>query len=241
MIEVKDLADIPEKYHADYVEVEKDGAKIYQHKDFVTVVGAMKRKGEERDALANELKGFKSQEAVKQAEAEKKALEKLKAEGKIDEILADSEKRHGETIRQFEERIAKRDAIVIKKARDAVVSELSTLATEVGAKAFKKLISERVDYDPETDKYSFKDEEGGATSLDLAGFKADVLKSPTYAAMLKAQASSGGFGTNASNGGGAAKTITRAQFDSMSQSARAAHFKSGGTITNQRFLLCLTL
>lgn len=232
MIEVKDLADIPEKYRADYVEVEKDGAKIYQHKDFVTVVGAMKRKGEERDALANELKTFKSQEAAKQAEAEKKALEKLKAEGKIDEILADSEKRHGETIKQFEERIAKRDAVVIKKARDAVVSELSALATEVGAKAFKKLISERVDYDPETDKYSFKDEDGGATSLDLAGFKADVLKSPTYAAMLKAQASSGGFGTNASTGGGAAKTITRAQFDAMSQSARAAHFKSGGTITN---------
>ena len=74
MIEVKDLADIPEKYHADYVEVEKDGVKIYQHKDFVTVVGAMKRKGEERDALANELKGFKSQEAVKQAEAEKRHL-----------------------------------------------------------------------------------------------------------------------------------------------------------------------
>lgn len=233
MIEVASLDVIPEGFRGDYVEVEKDGKKLFQHKDFVTVIGAMKRKGEERDALANELKVFKSQEAVKQAEAEKKALEKLKSEGKIDEILADSEKRHGETIKQFEERIAKRDAIVIKKARDAVVSDLSTLATEVGAKAFKKLISERVDYDPETDKYSFKDEEGGATSLDLAGFKADVLKSPTYAAMLKAQASSGGFGSNAfSNGGGAAKTITRAQFDSMSQSARAAHFKSGGTITN---------
>ena len=75
----------------------------------------MKRKGEERDALASELKGYKSKEAERAAEAERKALEKLKAEGKIDEILADSEKRHGETIKQYEERIAKRDAVVIKK------------------------------------------------------------------------------------------------------------------------------
>ena len=45
MIEVKDLNDVPEKYRADYVEVEKDGGKIFQHKDFLTVIGAMKRKG----------------------------------------------------------------------------------------------------------------------------------------------------------------------------------------------------
>ena len=63
-----------------------------------------------------------------------------------------------------------------------------------GAKAFKKLISDRVSYDPETDKYTFTDEDGGATSLDLAGFKADILKSDTYAAMLKATVSSGGHG-----------------------------------------------
>ena len=142
MIEVKDLNDVPEKYRADYIEVEKDGGKIFQHKDFLTVIGAMKRKGEERDTLANELKSYKTKEAERIAELEKKALEKLKAEGKIDEILADSERRHGETIKQYEDRIAKRDAIVIKKARDSVVNELSALATEAGAKAFKKLISE---------------------------------------------------------------------------------------------------
>ena len=78
MIEVKDLNDVPEKYRADYIEVEKDGVKIFQHKDFLTVIGAMKRKGEERDTLANELKGYKSKEAERVAEAERKALEKLK-------------------------------------------------------------------------------------------------------------------------------------------------------------------
>ena len=232
MIEVASLDVIPEGFRGDYIEVEKDGKKLFQHKDFVTVIGAMKRKGEERDALATELKGFKSQESVKQAEAEKKALEKLKAEGKIDEILADSEKRHGETIKQFEERLAKRDAITIKKARDAVVNELSALATEAGAKAFKKLISERVEYDPENDKYSFKDEDGGATSLDLEGFKTDVMKSQTYSTMIKAQTSSGGHGANVKTGGGAAKTMTRAQFDASSQSARAEFFKQGGKLTN---------
>ena len=92
MIEVASLDVIPEGFRGDYVEVEKDGKKLFQHKDFVTVIGAMKRKGEERDALATKLKGYESQDATKQAEAEKKALEKLKAEGKIDEILAEDRK-----------------------------------------------------------------------------------------------------------------------------------------------------
>ena len=34
MIEVQNLEDVPEKFRADYVEVEKDGGKIFQHKDF---------------------------------------------------------------------------------------------------------------------------------------------------------------------------------------------------------------
>lgn len=231
MIEVKDLNDVPEKYRADYVEVEKDGGKIFQHKDFLTVIGAMKRKGEERDTLANELKGYKSKEAERAAEAEKKALEKLKAEGKIDEILADSEKRHGETIKQYEERIAKRDAVVIKKARDAVVNELSALATDAGHEAFKEMISRKVDYDPEADKYIYT-MCSGATTVDFAEFKADIMKSKTYAVMLKATVSSGGHGKNVLNGGGAAKTITRAQFDAMNPNQRAEHFKNGGTITS---------
>ena len=50
-----------------------------------------------------------------QPKLEKGVRKAKKAEGKIDEILADSEKRHGETIKQYEERIAKRDAVVIKK------------------------------------------------------------------------------------------------------------------------------
>ena len=231
MIEVTNLEDVPEKFRADYVEVEKDGGKIFQHKDFLTVIGAMKRKGEERDTLANELKGYKSKEAERVAEAEKKALEKLKAEGKIDEILADSEKRHGETIKQYEERIAKRDAVINKKARDAVVNELSSLATDAGHEAFKEMISRKVDYDPEADKYIYT-MCSGATTVDFAEFKADIMKSKTYAVMLKATVSSGGHGKNVLNGGGAAKTITRAQFDAMNQNQRAEHFKNGGTITN---------
>ena len=34
MIEVKDLNDVPWKISFDYIEVEKDGVKIFQHKDF---------------------------------------------------------------------------------------------------------------------------------------------------------------------------------------------------------------
>ena len=44
MIEVASLDVIPEGFRGDYIEVEKDGKKLFQHKDFVTVIGAMSAK-----------------------------------------------------------------------------------------------------------------------------------------------------------------------------------------------------
>lgn len=211
MIELETLDDVPEAKRADYVKVSKDGKDIYQHKEFQKVLTAMTRKGEERDqfktqaeANAARLKELEGKETERQTAAEQKAYEKLKSEGKIDEILADKDRRHGESLKQMEDRLKARDAVTIKKAREAVVGELSSLATDKGQKAFAKLIADRVDYDPETDKYTFKDEDGGATSLDMAGFKADVLKSETYASMLKADASSGGHGKSTQKPGSGA-------------------------------------
>ena len=51
MIEVASLDVIPEGFRGDYVEVEKDGKKLFQHKDFVTVIGAMKRKGDRKSVV----------------------------------------------------------------------------------------------------------------------------------------------------------------------------------------------
>ena len=73
---------------------------------------------------------------------------------------------------------------------------------------------------------------GGATSLDLAGFKADILEVRHLCRHAKSYCIKRWSWQNVLNGGGAAKTITRAQFDAMNPNQRAEHFKNGGTITN---------
>jgi len=65
---------------------------------------------------------------------------------------------------------------------------------------------------------------GGATLADLAAKLAGATPH------LVKDAGAGGGGKPPSNGGTPQKTVTRAQFDAMSQADRAAHSKSGGKV-----------
>ena len=95
----------------------------------------MKRKGEERDILANELK-LQIERRSEQPKL-KKVLKSLKAEGKIDEILADSERRHGETINSMKTESLNVMLCGNQKARDAVVNELGNFGNRCGLKRLK--------------------------------------------------------------------------------------------------------
>lgn len=161
------------------------------------------------DGLDGKLKAFEQQEALKLQEAEKAALEKLKKEGKVDEILADAERRIGETQKQYEERLNRLVGQIKTEKRTSVVAELaSELATETGSKAFKRLVASRIDVDPETGKVTFLNDDGSASSLDLAGFKAELLKDDSFAPLLKGNVTTTGGGkANGSTGAGSASTV----------------------------------
>ena len=157
------------------------------------------------DGLDSKLKEFEKNEHAKLEAARAEALEKLKKEGKVDEILADAERRLGETKAQYEERLAKITNTVKAEKRNAIVSDLAAeLATLAGSKAFKALIGNRIDVDPETGKVTFLNADGSASALDLAGFKADIEKDESFSPLLKApiNVNGGGF-ANGSNGGSA--------------------------------------
>lgn len=66
----------------------------------------------------------------------------------------------------------------------------------------------------------------GATLSDLAKELAKTIPH------LVADGGKGGGGKPPSNGGTPQKTVTRAEFDAMSQADRAAHAKSGGKVTD---------
>lgn len=154
---------------------------------------------------SGKLSEYEQKQAERQAEAERKALEKLKSEGKVDEILADAERRIGETTKQFQERIEKMANQIKTEKRSAVVSDLSEMATDKGRAAFKRLIASRIDVDAETGKVTFLNDDGSASSLDLAGFKAELSKDESLSPLLKSDiATFGGGKVNGSNDVGSA-------------------------------------
>lgn len=190
---------LPDFIKGDY---EQDG-DVYKHAGFLKV----KRTANELDAKLKETSGklteYEQKQSERQADAERKALEKLKAEGKVDEILADAERRIGETTKQFNERIDRMANQIKTEKRSAVVSDLAEMATDKGRAAFKKLIASRIDVDAETGKVTYLNDDGGASSLDLAGFKAELLKDESLSPLLKGDVvTSGGGMAKGSNGDG---------------------------------------
>lgn len=184
--------------------------------------------------LEGKLSEYTSKEAERQKEAEKAAFEKMKKDGKIDEILEDQRKRFEAEKAELTERMTKTQQAIVNKAVGSIAADLSAeIATDKGRALVKKEIASRVQYDPEQDKYTFLSEDGSATSLDLAGFKADLLKSDTLSPLIKAQFSSGGGaegGTGKNAGSAGTKTMTRSQFDAASDKQRMEFAKAGGKV-----------
>lgn len=182
--------------------------------------------------LESRLSEYTSKEAERQAEAEKAAFEKMKKEGKIDEILEDQRRRYEAEKADTQEKYTKLQQTIVKKAIDAVASELAgDISTDKGRALVKKEIASRVQFDPENDKYTFLAEDGSATSLDLSGFKAELVKSETLSPLIKAQYSTGGAASGGTKTGSAGEnTVSRTDFNSMDHKQRAEFSKAGGKV-----------
>lgn len=158
------------------------------------------------DGMDAKLKDFERKESEKMAEAERAALEKLKKEGKLDEILADADRRMNESQKQFQERIERMSNQIKTEKRTAIVADLAAeVATERGSAAFKRLVSSMIDVDPESGKVTILNADGSASALDLKGLKAELEKDEVFAPLMKASvATQGGGLVNGSNQSGSA-------------------------------------
>lgn len=210
---------LPDFIKSEYIQ-DGDG---YVHGGVKKLKGSLDALDSKYKESASKLTDYEKRQQELQAEAEAKALERLKSEGKFDEIKADFEKRMGETQRQYDERIAKMSNAIKTEKRNALVESLaSDLATDAGKTAFKRLIANRIDIDPETGSVTFLTDDGSATSLDLAGFKSEITKDQTYSALIKAQVTTTGGGLV--NGGGNSSAV------SNTQNSRAMEAKKKGDL-----------
>lgn len=158
------------------------------------------------DGMDAKLKDFERKEAEKLAEAQSRALEQLKKEGKVDEILADADRRLNESQKQWQDRVERMSNQIKTEKRSAIVADLAAeVATEKGSAAFKRLVANMIDVDAETGKVTFLNADGSASALDLRGFKAELEKDDVFAPLLKANVATQGAGlANGSNHSGSA-------------------------------------
>lgn len=168
-------------------------------------------KYKQANSRIEEIERSKAQE-IENARAE--ALKTARSRGDVETIekryqeqMADLEKRNGETMKQFEERIAKMSGAIKTKERSLIVGDIAKelKVFDDSSKLFSKMIQDRIDVDPETGKVTFLDENGGATSLDKAGFIAELAKDSAYDRLRQANVATGGLanGNNGSKSSGA--------------------------------------
>lgn len=200
------FSQLPEFAQADY----EQAGDVYQPKAegkanaLKASLDALDGKFKTADTQLRELLSKSEEDRTK---AENAALERLKKEGKIDEILADYERRSTETKSQYESRIAKLEGVIKTEKRDALLNDIASELNvfDTSKKIFQKLMRDRIEIDAETGKATFLDENGGATSLDRAGFIAELLKDSAFDPIRKATTNTGGRanGNNGSSGGSA--------------------------------------
>lgn len=201
---------LPDFVKGDY-EQEGDSFRPVAEGKLTVLKGKMNELDGKFKTTDSQLKEILAKHEDDRTKSEQAALERLKKEGKIDEILADHERRANESKAQYEARIEKMANSIKTKERSLVVGEVAKelKVFDDSGKLFSKMIQDRIDVDPETGKITFLDEAGGATSLDKAGFIAELAKDAAYDRLRQASVSTGGHanGSN-STGGGAAKKFT---------------------------------
>lgn len=228
MLTKDEYEQLPEKARAAFVQ---DGEQFVPAKDakLKQTLNDLDNKYRETSAKLTE---YESRQQQQQAEAERKALEKLKAEGKVDEILADADRRIGESAKAYEERIAKMTEVAKSGRRDEIISDLSSYAADKFKPAFKKLAAQLVDYDPLTGKEIYFNEDGSASSAtNRAEFLREVLqKSDTFEMMLKGSPTTTGGGL--ANGNSSGSALGMAGKVDGSKNERAAYYAKKFKLSN---------
>ena len=231
-IEVTDATGLPEWLQSHVTEGKLNLAKLPQPEDVSGLKSALQK---ERENVATYSKLGKPDEIqAKIAELEEKAKGTGKgaedAQAKLDALKNDYEGK----LTAAQERIGKMqqaNAAASLKAELAKAGFISEAIDDIAATAMGRLQFNE-DGSPKVLTSDGKPMIGsgadhGATLADLAK---ELAEAKPYA--VRDQGKGGGGKQPGSNGGTPAKTVTRAQWDAMSHTDRAAFSKDGGKVTD---------
>lgn len=217
--------ELPEFVKSQYVP-DDDG---FSHKGMLKVKQTANDLDGKLKELNTKLETFEDAKKQEIEKARAEALEQARSKGDVKAIeeryqqqMEDLAKRLEDTENGYKEKLDKLTTTVKTEKKNAIIAELSEMATDQGKKAFKSLVSSRVDVDAETGKAVFLDDDGRATSLDLKGFMAEIKKDEAFAPLVRADVTTTGTG-KAKTGNDWGRTSEKPELSD--KEARKAHFR----------------
>ena len=179
------------------------------------------------DKLLSETKQAKEAREKARLEAEQAAQEKALKEKDFESLFKSSESEREKAKQELEELKAK---IGREKVGNTALKIAAELADGTNAELLAAFVEKRLKNTDEGVKVT--SEKGELTISTLDDLKKEFANDARYAALLAGSKASGGGATGGKNIGGAVKTITRSDFDAMSQLERGKFIKDGGKVVN---------
>jgi len=204
---------VPDFLRDDYEQV----GDVYRHKaegKSSALKTSLNSLNEKLSGVNGELESIRANQSAAIEKAKADALEQARTKGDVatiekryQEQMADLERRMGgelELVKAEKEMLLNQSK---QSKREALLSEARAKLRvfDESAKIFDRVVGSMIDIDPLTGKETFLSDDGSATSLDRAGFYAQLEKDPAFARMRQAEVTStGGIAQgNNSRGGGA--------------------------------------
>ena len=177
------------------------------------------------------------------AEAARKAADEAAAKsGDIEAVRRSSEERVTQVIAEQEGKWKPQVDKLNAAMRSLLVDRVASgIATKIGLKGSEHIltpfIAKRLDVEEHNGEYItvVRDAKGNASALTVTDLEKEFAGDAAFAPIIagsKAVGSGAPAGQNKGAGGTGAKSVTRAEYDAMSDAARYAHATGGGTITD---------
>ena len=189
-----------------------------------TEFDAVKGKNEE---LLTETKTAKTKAREIEQAAELAKLEAAKKAGDFESLFKSSESEREKLATDLQ---GLQSTIATEKRDGAALKIATELADGSNAELLSQFIAQRLKFSDNELKVT--DQSGELTVSSLDDLKKEFSNNAKFAALLKGNQSSGGGASGGTNGSGAAKTMTRSDFDGKSPAERQKFFADGGKLTD---------
>lgn len=184
--------------------------------------------------LLGETKAAKDAKKAAEAEAAAKAEEAARKSGDTEALEKSWQEKLERSRSEWEASTSQKDSLIEKLTIGNLAKDIAgELAVSGSAGVLERLIAPRLAYEIKDGeaRVLVKDAQGKPSASTVDELKAELKADAAFAPLIAASKGTGG-GAAGTKGGATSTTVKRSVFDGMSQTDRAAFFKSGGKVVD---------